>query len=220
MNHESAKETLLSMREAAVESGIYPYWFIAFGTLLGRCREYLATDGKKNFIDHDDDMDVGIQSWHITANQELAYVLGLKKRGLYKARHRFQRRFDNGRILWTSLRKNHGGCRCCNWFMFNHGGICWHSKGKEWVDKEIIDKRKYKYDSSYQALAKGIPEKLLTDLIEVDFLGTKFNIPFLSGTVLDHWYPGWRIPKKGGASRKDYSLIVPKWEDEKKWRIV
>lgn len=79
--------------------------------------------------------------------------------------------------------------------------------------------RRYNYNHSYDAIAKGTPDKYYQSLIEIDFEGFRMNIPTMSGSLLDCWYPGWSVPRKGGASKKDVVCIIKDWEDETTWRL-
>ena len=62
--------------QAAKESEIYPYFFLAFGSLLGYVRE-------RGFIEGDSDMDIGILSDKIDKAQIDHYIRELRDKGLY-----------------------------------------------------------------------------------------------------------------------------------------
>lgn len=220
MNFDSALQILPELKKAAVESGIYPNWFLSFGTTLGRCREYLQTGGEVPLIPHDSDMDIGILSDRLSPQQEENYFECVDAAGLFKERRRVARRKDNGRLLWFSLRKTVGGCKCCNWFMFSTRGHTWHTKGDLWVNDRKFSFRQYRYNTNYDAVAKGIPTRIFSRLVEVDIRGEKYNVPLLAGSALDCWYPGWAMPKKGGTSDRHHLLLIQKWENPKPWRIV
>ena len=226
MNYLNAQILLAEIKDAAVQAGIYDHWFLSFGTMLGAVRPTKRVDLKKKevvitkgFIQHDDDMDVGILRDNITREQEADYVRIMMDKGLFNKRERHAFREDDGRHCWCSLRRESPpvGTRCCNWFWFEHNGFLWHSKGKLWVSPTKIKKTEIKYKETDEALALGIKASYFRKLVEVDFEGGRYNIPLMAGSVLDTWYPGWAVPKSGGASGHKYVLRIPKWSEPKKW---
>jgi len=220
LNYKSAQEILPILKRCAVDAGIYHAWFLAYGTTLGSCREYQHSVGKLLPIPHDDDLDVGIQSWLVTKEQEDKYFDNLKAAGMFKHRERHAYRPDNNRHLWFSLRKTKDGCKCCNWFMFKWNNFVWHCKGKLWVTEDKFDKRKWRFTGNEEAICKGVPAYLLDKLIEIEYRGETYHVPFLAGSCCDEWYPGWNVPRKGGASKKHYVLLIPKFAEPNRWRII
>lgn len=187
--------------ECAKESGIYDYFFLAFGSLLGHARN-------GGVIAHDDDMDIGIIADNITAEQEQAYVSMLETstpdfpgKGLFEYRKEMTK-WPSGRYYWVSIRAQPigQGLKCCNWFFFEHAGIAWHTKGPG-------------------SLIKGMPGKYLELGGEVEFLGTKVRIPLYTGSCLDWWYDDWATPRVGGTSSKRCLMTVPSWNNKSSWKI-
>ena len=219
MNYKSAKAILPLLKQAAVDAGLYKNWFLSFGCVLGLCREYQKSDKRLLPIPHDDDLDVAIQAWNTTKEQEERYFQNLKDLGMFKHRERIQRRPDTNRFLWFSLRKTKDGCKCCNWFMWKWNNYTWHGKGKLWVADNKFKKKTWKWKGTEECLAKGIPSYLLDTLTEIEYNGETYNVPLLAGSCCDAWYPGWITPKKGGASKKDFVLLIPRFSEPNKWRI-
>jgi len=220
---DNARETLVKIKECAIDAGIYHAWFLAFGTCLGAVRPSKRSSGGKviGFIEHDDDMDIGVFENLITKEQELEYINLLKSRGLFKYRsyeehHQLR---EGGRHVWFSLRKddNPPGTRCCHWMFFKHNGYWWHSKGKNWV---VAGKFNVGQQSSDAAVALGILDVCLdSGTIEIDFEGGKYQVPALAGMCCDFWYPGWSTPRNGGASSKKVIMVIGNWSDSKTWKI-
>lgn len=225
---KKAVQELKLMLECGEQAGIGHAMFIGFGLLLGIVRE-------KDFIPHDNDMDMCINSDLITADQEFKYYKNLKEKRLFLAREKKTFRWDpNGfrissvlpgnsnepcRFTWFSLRMREGHPKCCNWFWFKWNGYYWHSKGHKWVTPRKFDKEKYGYRIGDAAIMKGIPESYLSDFAEVDFHGLKVQIPAKYGSCLDFWYPGWWLPKTGGASSKKIIAVIDTWKSRKKWKV-
>lgn len=227
MNIEDAKTTLATMKKCAVAAGIYHAWFLCFGTLLGAVRPSIRRLGEKSFydrgvIDNDDDMDVGILSDCVTAEQEQRYVDLLRSHGLTKSRDVTQIRDDTGRLLWKSIRgeKAPNGTKTCNWFWQLHHGYYWHSKGLDWVDpyKNKFNANEVPYSPEDKAIMLGIPKSILFELYEITLYGSGYHIPVHYGTCLDWWYPQWLTPRSTTSARKRH-CIVKDWNNEATWRI-
>ena len=216
MDKESALRLFKALLASANEAGITDAWFPGFGTLLGIVRE-------NDFIEHDDDLDMCILADHITKEQGQAYYDACNKRGLFKFRRKVQRRSDNDRFLWFSLKGERKGVKSCNWFFFEHNNYSWHSKGRKWAfgPKFKASGNIFK-EGDYEARGKGIPSRLFENMVMCPFKfhGLKFKIPEKYGSILDNWYPGWKIPKRGGCSRQEADLYVTDWRKPKKWRTI
>ena len=226
MDIKNGRATLGKIRECAVEAGVFHALFIAFGTALGAMRPTPRTAGDqkinvRGLMEHDNDMDMGIFSEQITREQEEHYVDLLLKKGLFKAREEYERRDDTGRLLWCSLRPSAApiGTKCCHWFFYKWKGYQWHSKGLRWLDERKFPSRKFPHSQGDAAIAKGIPEVFLNELMEITFEDMKFNIPVKIGSCCDVWYPTWGVPKSGGASATPSVSLIGKWNDEKTWKI-
>jgi hypothetical protein len=182
--------------KCATKAGIFDYMFIAFGTLLGYCRE-------GGIIGHDHDMDVGFLSELMTKEQEDAYISYCKEEGLFEYRREEGINPANGRHFWLSLRSQPKEycMKCCHWWFFEHKGYYWHHKGG-------------------QSLIKGIPKEHLDRLKPTIFLGIETKVPVFSGHCLDFWYPpDWGTPRDGGNSSKEILMNVKRWDDKSTWSI-
>ena len=231
-NHRTKKhavECLRIIHKCADEAGIRHALFVNFGLLLGIVRE-------RDFIKHDNDVDMCIQSDKITPQQEVKYFNSLQKSEFFYARERASYRRDkngfnanllnmkkpignkNIRLTWFSLRKRHNYPKFCHWLMFPWNGYYWHTKAGAWVKDRKFPMDKWKYDTDTRAIMKGVPQYYLDDLIQVNFYGIKINIPLNTGTCLDHYYPGWLMPKRG-ASAKKIVCFVKKWSSPKTWKV-
>ena len=211
INQKKLIEQLQAIAIAALDSEIWHAMYLGYGTCLGAVRE-------KGFIEHDSDADICIAADKITPEQEENFYNNLRKKGFYNYRHKLRRRGDTGRILWSSGKMHKNGTKTCIWFQQRHKGFYWHGKGKDWV--ETIGMRlKPQLDQSYQCVLKGVPEHCLWPLREIKFYGNTWKVPFAIGEALDLWYPGWLIPKKGGASRAEHLLIIPEFRKPEKWSI-
>jgi len=232
---KNAVQLMGLLRDCAETAGFGKYIFPAFGTLLGIIRE-------NGFIGSDRDLDHGIAGWKITGEQEEVFLREVARdrtiieikdgkevpvryyKGLYTGRQRSpQRRSDNRRFLWTSLghKKPHGqkGVKSCVWNFFKHGNFAWHSKGKKWLADRKFPGVLQDYGGNAEAIAKGMPVECLEEFVDMEFRGVKINVPKLTGHCLDAWYPGWVRPRKDKSSKK-HILIVTRWENEKKWKMI
>jgi len=220
MKKDSEIKLLRGLKECLQEVGIYDRAMLGFGTCLGAVRPSKGKDFKYRvgLIPWDKDCDLIINE--VSPEKKEEYFELCKKRGLFKWKGhpsaRIQRKRD-GEILWFSAKQT--SSRCCNWFSWTFKDISWHSKGKMWTVQEKFDMKKFNYDHSWHAIAKGTPAKYYESLTEIAFEGMKFNIPTRAGGLMDLWYPGWAEPRKGGASKKDCVMLIKKWENPKTWRI-
>ena len=182
-NKRKAAEVLGEIHECAEKAGIRRALFVGFGLLLGIVRE-------RDFIGHDNDVDMCVRSDLVQPDQELDYYRRLREAGLFFARRRWAFRNDrngfnqgkvqpslsdslpgstaaNVRFAWFSLRKRKDYCKFCHWFFFPWNGYQWHTKGNMWVSRRKFDPGKFGYDASYDAIMKGIPAEFVEKLIKV-----------------------------------------------------
>jgi hypothetical protein len=124
------------------------------------------------------------------------------------------------RFTWLSLKHQVHGVKSCNWFMFKWNGYYWHSKGGKWVSQSKFDKYLYPWCPTDEAIMKGIPQDYLGKYVPTTFNGVNVQFPARIGHCADFWYPGWWLPKSGGASKKNIICIVKKWNDRNTWKIV
>ena len=212
----------------AEKAYIAEHMFISFGTLLGAIRPTLrrpvleAPHYARGIMEHDTDMDVGFLADRFQSGQRDTYYHYCHEAGLFSSwahpSHRIRRRQDNNDILWFSAKENKQ--KCCQWFMFDFKGYMFHSKGSNWAHERKFPMAKYPRKEGVQALGLGVPAKFFKELVKIDFEGLKVNVPKMSGSLLDCWYPGWHMPKKGGASAKKTVLVIDRWGNEKSWKIL
>lgn len=211
------------IKNAAEKAGIGHALFIAFGTLLGFARE-------GEVIEHDDDTDFSIMSHLSTEKGDWDFVDNLEKAGLFEARKRISYRKDNNRLVWLSLKANPGwGCwKSCLWSQFKYKNFLWHTKDgisqggltfQTWLAK-VGRKRGLPITDKTDAVAKGIPYKFFENLIDVEFMGNTYKVPYMYGSCLDFWYPNWSFPVKHCASKAQKHLIVERWDNPKTWKVV
>jgi len=231
-DYETRKRAVECMKifyQCAEEAGIAHALFISFGLLLGIVRE-------KNFIKHDNDVDMCVLSDKITPEQEVTYFNLLQEREFFYAREKVSYRLDKDgfnanlinnrkslgekkiRLAWFSLRKRHNYPKFCHWFMFPWNGYYWHTKAGGWVKDSKFPIDKWKYDANTCAIMKGIPENYIKELTTINFYGLDIKIPLYSGTCLDFYYPGWLIPQSG-ASIKKIACFVKDWHDLSTWKV-
>ena len=212
----------------ADRAGIAKYQFISFGTLLGAVRPTLRRpqDGPPHYsrgiMQHDTDMDVGFQADKFNPILREEYYHYCHEAGMIssweKPATRIRRRQDNNDILWFSakLKKE----KCCQWFFFEAKGYMWHSKGFDWTKDRKFPLKKYPRGVEADAVCLGAPAMFFDELMEIEFEGLKVNVPVKAGSLLDFWYPGWDTPKHGGASAKKIVMVVEKWTQPNKWKIL
>lgn len=203
-------EQLKFIRLAALDAGIWEHTFLAFGSCLGAVR-----DG--GFIAHDNDADVGYLADRFTADQEERFYKKLWDYKLFEKRHVEQRRTDNGRLLWCSLRMA-GSYKCCNWFMTEYKGLMFHSKGTAWASK-IGHRLQPPPPQGIEAIGKGVPSRFFKKLVEIDWYKVAWKIPAMYGSWLDACYPNWTVPVVGCSSKEELLLMIPKWSEPKGWFI-
>lgn len=224
MKFDTSIKLLKKVTQVARDVGIHDRSFIGFGTALGAVRPTRRTDiippyYCRGLMQHDHDMDNCFLN--LTREEKEEYFKACKKVGLFNWGHPHspagrQARKKDGELLWFSL--TYKKSRMCQWFCFDHQGWLWHTKGKRWLEK--FDSRKYKFNKKYDAIMKGTPSKLYEDLTPIQFEGVEVNIPTKIGHLLDDWYPGWAVPKKGGASRKNIVCVVEDWNSKKTWKVI
>lgn len=223
-----ALEDLKDIYSCAKEAGIEDAVFVGFGLLLGIVRE-------GDFIKHDNDIDMCVRADLITPTQELNYYNYLHEKGLFFSRdHKSFRRVEKGfginkivpgssneqvRFTWFSLRKRINHLKFCHWFFFPWNGYQWHSKSGKWITPRKFDPKLWNYKRTDEAMMKGIPANYIEKLTKYKFHGIKINVPLMVGSCLDFWYPGWLIPRNGGASAKKIGCIVGDWKDKTTWKV-
>lgn len=162
------RHILLTTKETLDELDI-PF-FLSSGTCLGYARE-------KDFIEHDYDIDIGIQTKDYTPK----LIDEMSKRGLYL--YRVLGSLTTGMELSFYLPRSATYHRAkIDIFVHQDKGpkTCWFSYNK---DKN----KKLQYCVSK------------FDLEEVDFLGIKVNVPNPVKRYLEeHYGKDWRIPKSNG----------------------
>jgi len=208
-----AIQDIRTVYDCAEAAGIREHLFVCFGLLLGIVRE-------NDFIENDDDIDMGIISERITREQERAYYHNLIDADMFFARKRIEKRDDLDRFTWFSLRKRANRAKFCHWFWIKHAGYYFHTKAGKWVTKKKfqgIEDVEFRFEDD--AVMKGIPVGYLDGLQEIDFHGIRINIPQKCGSCADFWYPGWLIPLRAKSAR---AIIcqVPKWEDVAAWKVI
>jgi len=184
--------------QCAKEAGIYHATMLGFGALLGLVRE-------GTLMDHDNDMDLIIDSRQITKEREYRFVKLMEDNGLFKFRRRIQLNYATQRHFWCSIRAfpDHVSHKCCNWFFFCAKGYAWHHKGTS---------------GGKMSKVKGMPEALLEVGPKVEFLGTKIHIPRYIGGCLDWWYPDWMV-KRSGSSNPRVLMKVKDWAKTGSWKV-
>lgn len=209
-----ALEELSILVQGARNVGIYNHFTLGFGTLLGVVMGY-------DFIPDDNDIDVCIDADNVTKEQEVNYFNEISKANMFRHREKGPYyRGDNGRFLWFSCGKypKRTGVKCCHWFTFRYNGFVWHTKGRDWIHK-FLGKKAPWLSSSYEAIAKGLPEKYCNENTEISFHGVNVNIPLCAGHCADIWYPGWDLERNGSQSKAQRLLGIKKWKDQKTWQI-
>ncbi len=206
-----AMDDLHTIHECADRAEIRHALFVGFGLCLGIVRE-------RDFIGHDNDIDMCVLSERIEKEQEEAYFNYLVEKDMFYARMRVTRRDDTCRFTWFSLRKRSDHSKFCHWFFFPWSGYYWHTKAGLWVTNKKFD-TKYKFNQEYDALMKGVPQEYIPGLTAIDFNGLAMQVPEKTGACLDFWYPGWYLPKKGGASAKKIVATVKDWHDKRTWKV-
>jgi hypothetical protein len=220
--HQKLLETL---KLCAEKAGIEDRQFLAFGSLLGSVRPTLrrTPEGipyyKRGQIPWDHDSDVGFLPIHWERKD--AYFNYCREAGLFShweyPAHRIRRRQDNDEIVWFSTKLNKK--RCCQWFFFEHKKYMFHSKGKAWLAEKKFHHADYPRKEGVHAIALGAPLKYFDGLVPFEFEGVPMNAPAKSGSLLDFWYPGWGMPKQGGASRKDIVMLIRDWSRPETWKL-
>jgi len=192
MNLESSRNLLKELYECAKDAGISEKVFISFGTLLGAVRE-------KGLIEHDTDLDVCILP--ISTEEKQLYYNICKERGLMDGwKHPSSRigKSTHGEIFWFSAKKSRPETKCCNWFMFKWNKLMWHTKGPL--------SQRYSMVTDVPVarwFAKGAKAEYFKELVPIKFLDIDVNVPKMTGSLLDFWYPNWLIPVYEGASCND-----------------
>jgi hypothetical protein len=193
-----------AMLECGNKVGIADRMFLGFGNLLGYAL-------KHDFMPNDDDIDMSFMADSITQEQRHKYLLECKKAGLTEDRMRGPALIE-GKYVWFSIGPlspyHQNGVKSCQWFMFEHGGYLWHSKGSQWIGRAGLNKN--------YPTAKGIPIKLFQDgFKKVMFGNIEVQVPKNIGSILDAWYSPWLIRKKE-SSRIETILVMPS-NDRKTW---
>ena len=207
-----ATEDVATCYECAQKAGCEQHLFINFGGLLGIVRE-------NDWIGWDNDIDMSMHADMMTREQQDAYIQNLEDAGMFFARKRICRRNDTGAATWFSLRRKSKRAKFCHWCGFSWEGFWWWSKAGKWVTQSKFNYDQWGVTDETEGIMLGIPEGYVKELMWIEFRGIKVQIPKMYGSVLDWEYPAWPIPKKGGSSKKQVVCVVPKWADERTWRV-
>jgi len=229
--YESIQELLAVLKDCAERAGIYEHMFVSFGSLLGAIRPTARKYVEQNriiycrgMIEFDGDGDMGILSDRCDPARIEQYFAYCQDAGVMavwpRPEQRIRRRPDNGEILWFSAKKRSGGVKICNWFFHEWKGYMLHGKGKGWTGDKKFSIQKWPRQKDVEGIALGAPAKYFKELVPMEFEGVKLNVPKLSGSLLDYWYPLWARPKKGGASRKKIVVIIKKFNNPKTWQVI
>lgn len=184
--------------------GIEDKMFLGFGNVLGYAL-------KHDFMPNDDDIDMSFLADSITQEQRHEYLLECKKAGLTEDRMRGPALIED-KYVWFSIGPlspyHQNGVKSCQWFMFEHAGYLFHSKGSQWIGRAGLNKE--------YPTAKGIPMKLFKDgFKKVKFGNIEVQVPKNIGAILDAWYSPWLIRKK--ESSKIETILVMPSNDRKTW---
>jgi len=209
---KKAATDLETIHRCAEKAGIREHLWIGFGLVLGIVRD-------RDFILHDNDVDMCVNADKVTEEQEKAYRSYLREEEMFFARGGSARRKDTDRLTWFTLRKRMNRAKFCHWFGFPWNGYWWWSKGSKWVKEKKFKHKEWQYTGDAEAIMLGTPLAYVENLITVDFYGLKVQIPGKYGSYLDDRYPGWRVPRIGGASAKKIVCVVNKWADQSTWKI-
>ena len=221
---ERAYELMKIMLDCGERAGIRDTIWLGFGGLLG----YVVCG---DFLPHDNDIDMCIDTERTTPEKIAKYLVEIRKpfkigdkhfpHGLGEKMYRTANvREDNGNPLWISIGhrsiENDNGVKSCNWFMFEHSNHYWHSKGNRWVQCGTFGN--VQINSRNKAVCLGQPSGTLDGFEQVDFHGVVVNMPKNAGTCLDWWYPGW-FPGGKGSSMKRRILCIGDWNSKSNWRM-
>lgn len=195
-----------AMLECGKKVGIEDKMFLGFGNVLGYALRH-------DFMPNDDDIDMSFLADSITQEQRHEYLLECKKAGLTEDRMRGPALIED-KYVWFSIGPlspyHQNGVKSCQWFMFEHAGYLWHSKGSQWIGRAGLNKE--------YPTAKGIPMKLFKDgFKKVKFGNIEVQVPKNIGAILDAWYKPWLIRKK--ESSKIETILVMPTNDRKTWYI-
>ena len=158
-------------------------WFVCFGTLLGLVRD-------NGLIKGDKDIDIGMFYEDLIGPKGDTYLRLIK--GFEKIGYKL------GGIITTDVMPfvplnmyfNHKDLPTIDVFAWvKDGDIRYHTYDTKQERKKI--------PSEY--VLKGVKDVWLKDIerIRFPFMKIDVNIPRKYGTLLDEWYPNWKIPAKG-----------------------
>lgn len=175
-------------------------WFACFGTLLGMIRD----DGP---IKDDHDIDIGI---FYEDTDEVRLVNGFSKWNYKLAKKTINDYELPNKPFHMSFVSNQKMPELCVFAWYKHKDYRYHTYDVNQENKPV--------PSEY--VFKGVPGKLLSDIIQFNPT-VKGNImfqrppyvPLKYGTILDIWYPNWKVPK-GGQSETPY---IVKMKSCKQW---
>jgi len=160
------KIALENLRDAVEVLNQYKaYWWITAGTCLGAIRE-------KDFIDHDDDIDIGIL--YNSKKQRDNIIAGMMKKG-FELKHIFGKK--NAGLEYSFIKK---GVKI-DFFYYD-----------ESVWKCINDGYCMSIWQYGKRIILDFPAYLFEELKEIDFLGLKVNVPNPPEDYLNIRYGDWK----------------------------